>query len=141
MTALTRWSPFTRSAAWPFDFWNDFGAVRRTANSPHRLGLDVTHDADRYTVEASLPGFTADEIEVTVDQGILRIAASKTEEATQDDAQYVIRERRSGKFYRAVRVPEGVDIDAATISHVDGVLQIDLPKDDAGQPKRLPIAA
>ena len=141
MTALTRWSPFTRSAAWPFDLWNDFAGNRRSVNAPFRLGIDVIHNADRYTVETSLPGFSADEIEVTVDDGVLRIGAAKSTDNNEDNGSYVVRERRTGKFYRAIRIPDGVDIEAATTSYKDGVLRVDLPKNETGQPKRLPIAA
>ena len=141
MTSLTRWSPFTRSVAWPLEFWNDFAPNRRATNAPLRLGLDVIHKSDGYTVEASLPGFSADEIDVTVDDGVLRIAASKSSEETHDEGKYVVRERRSGKFYRAIRIPDGVEIDSATTAYKDGVLRIDLPKSESGQPKRLPIAA
>ncbi len=141
MTSLTRWSPFTRSAAWPFDLWNDFAGNRRSVNAPLRLGVDVIQNADRYTVEASLPGFDADEIEVTVNDGVLRIGAAKSTDNTEDNGSYVVRERRTGKFYRAIRIPDGVDIEATTTSYKDGVLRIDLPKNENGQPKRLPIAA
>ena len=110
-------------------------------NAPLRLGVDVIHNADRYTVEASLPGFSADEIEVTVDEGVLRIGAAKSTDSTEDNGSYVVRERRTGKFYRAIRIPDGVDIEAAVTSYKDGVLRIDLPKNETGQPKRLPIAA
>ena len=141
MTALTRWSPFTRSVAWPFDLWNDFAGNRRSINAPVKLGVDVIHNTDRYTVEASLPGFNADEIEVTVDDGVLRIGAAKSTDNTEDNGNYVVRERRTGKFYRAIRIPVGVDIEAATTTYKDGVLKIDLPKNEASQAKRLPIAA
>ena len=141
MTALTRWSPFSRTVAWPFDAWNNLASIHRSSNVPLRLGLDVIHNADNYTVEASLPGFTADEIDVTVDDGVLRIAASKSSDESHDGGRYVVRERRSGKFYRAVRIPEGVDIEAATTAYKDGVLRIELPKTESEQPKRLPIAA
>ena len=141
MTSLTRWSPFTRSVAWPLEFWNDLAPNGRAANAPLRLGLDVIHKSDSYTVEASLPGFSADEIDVTVDDGVLRIAASKSSEETHDEGKYVVRERRSGKFYRAIRIPDGVEIDSATTAYKDGVLRIDLPKSESGQSKRLPIAA
>lgn len=141
MTALTRWSPFTRPAAWHFDFWNDFAGNRRSVNAPLRLGVDVIHNADRYTVEASLPGFSADEIEVTVDEGVLRIGAAKSTDNTEDNDSYVVRERRTGKFYRAIRIPDGVDIESAATSYKDGILRVDLPKNETGQPKRLPIAA
>ena len=141
MTALTRWSPFTRPAAWPADFWNDFADIKRSVNAPLRLGVDVIHKEDGYTVEATLPGFNADEIDVTVDDGVLRIGAAKSSDDTRDSDRYVVRERRTGKYYRAIRIPDGVDIEGATTSYKDGVLRVELPKNESGHPKRLPIAA
>ena len=141
MTSLTRWNPFPRTIGWPFDFWSDHAPVRVRSNISLKLGVDVIQNADNYTIEASLPGFSADDIEVTVDDGVLRIAATQTSDETKEDGHYLVRERRSGKFYRALRIPDGVNTDAAKTRYKDGVLKIELPKNEAGQPKRLAIAA
>ncbi len=141
MTSLIHWSPFNRSNVWPFDFWGDTSPAKSETVTPSKLGLDVIQNAENYTVEASLPGFTPEEIEVTVHDGLLRIVAEKTSDATREDSNYLIRERRVGKFYRAIRLPDGIDIDSAETGYKDGVLQITLPKSDSGRLKRLPIAA
>ena len=141
MTSLTRWKHFPGPAGWPFDFWNDYTPVRRASSAPFKLGVDVIQNSDNYTIEASLPGFDADEIDVTVDDGVLRIAAANSSDETQEDGRYLVRERRYGKYFRALRVPEGVDIDSAKTGYKDGVLRIELPKSDSAQTKRLPISA
>ena len=141
MTALTRWSPFHRTAVFPFDFWGTATPSRPNLDVPSKLGVDVAHNAERYTIEASLPGFDPEQIDVTVDDGVLRIVAKNECEETKESGSYLVRERRSGSFFRALRIPEGVDINAATTSYKNGILEIKLPKSESEQPKRLPIAA
>jgi HSP20 family protein len=141
MRSLTRWTPFTRTVSWPFDFWGD-GAIARIGSAvPLKLGVDVIQNPSNYTIEASLPGFDVNDIDVTVDDGVLRIAATHSSDETKEDGRYLVRERRNGKYYRALRIPDGIDIDAAKTGYKDGVLKIELPKNDVDQPKRLPIAA
>ncbi len=141
MTSLTRWNPFPRAAGRPFDFWNEYAPVKRAPNAPLKLGIDVIQNADNYTIEASLPGFSAEDINVTVDNDVLRIVATNSSDETSENSRYLVRERRYGKHFRALRVPDGVDIDSATTGYKDGVLRIELPKNDSTQPKRLPISA
>ena len=141
MTSLARWNRFPRTAGWPFDFWSDYAPVRRASDAPFKLGVDVIQNPDNYTIEASLPGFNAEDIDVTVDDGVLRIVAANSSDESSDNSRYLVRERRYGKYFRALRVPDGVDVDSATTGYKDGVLKIELPKIDAPQPKRLPVSA
>lgn len=141
MTSLVRWNPFPRANAWPFDFWGDFSPARPSLDVPIKLGVDVRHNEKGYSIEASLPGFNAENIDVTIDDGVLRIAATKESDETQNHGKYLVRERRSGKFYRALRIPDSVDVEGASTSHKNGVLTIELPKSEVSQPKRLQIAA
>ena len=84
MTSLTRWNPFPRTAGWPFDFWSDYAPVRRASNAPFKLGVDVIQNPDNYTIKASLPGFSAEDIDVTVDDGVLRIVATNSSGETSE---------------------------------------------------------
>ena len=141
MTSLIRWNPSTRTKVWPFDFWGDFSPARPNLDVPIKLGVDVAHNDKGYTIEASLPGFNAGDIDVTIDDGVLRIAATKESDETQNHGKYLVRERRSGKFYRALRIPDSVNVEDASTSYKNGVLTIELPKSEVSQPKRLQIAA
>ena len=141
MTSLIRWNPSTRTKVWPFDLWGDFSPARPNLDVPIKLGVDVAHNDKGYTIEASLPGFNAGDIDVTIDDGVLRIAATKESDETQNHGKYLVRERRSGKFYRALRIPDSVNVEDASTSYKNGVLTIELPKSEVSQPKRLQIAA
>lgn len=144
-THIRRWRPFDTVAPiarFPFSAWFDFTPDTWRSGVPIHLGLDVTRDEDSYTVEASLPGVSAEDIDVTIDHGVLKIVASaEKDEGTGDEGKYLLRERRVGSFYRAIRLPEDVDADNAETAYRNGVLYITLPKHEGSQSKKLEVKA
>ena len=141
MTSLIQRRNILPLAHWPFGIWGDFERFRPTISAPAKLGVDVVRNDNGYLIEASLPGFDVDDIEVTVDRGVLRISAEHQEDETKEPGKYVVRERYAGKFQRALRIPESVDVDTATTAYKDGVLTVELPVRETDQPHRLPVAA
>ena len=105
------------------------------------IPVDVVQDDDSIVVTASLPGLEADDIDVTLEDGLLTIKGETADESDNSDGNYVIRERRSGKFHRALRLPDAVDVDEVEPRYVDGVLTIKLPKIEAKKARRLQIQA
>jgi len=101
--------------------------------------VDVLDREAEYVVVADLPGFDADDVEVTLSEGRLHVAAERetavVETGEEETARYVRRERAGRSVSRSVRLPEAVDADGVTASHSDGVLTVTLPKergDDGG---------
>ena len=139
--AIQRWSPFADLRRVE-DVFNRMWASRE-AYEPEawRIPLDVTKDNDNIVVTASLPGVTADQIEAKVDDGVLTIRAEVTNESDDTEGGYLLRERRSGTFYRSVRLPESVDGGKAESTYKDGVLTITFPQAESKKPKRLSIHA
>lgn len=94
--------------------------------------VDVLDREDEYVVVADLPGFDADDVDVTLSEGHLRIDADRDEAVleTGDEksGRYVRRERASGSVSRSVRLPEPGDADGVTATHSNGVLTVTLPK-------------
>ena len=87
-------------------------------------------DADgKYVLEAELPGFNKEDIQLDVKDGILTITAQHTENEDEknDKGEYIRRERRYGSFRRSFDVT-GIDENAITTSYKDGVLELTLPK-------------
>ena len=135
----------------PFrDFWQwdiPAGLVRRNIAPRARaapsdgwsLPVDLVQDDDSIVVRASLPGFKAENIEVSVDDGVLSISAETEAIADADGEGYLLRERRSGKFRRALKLPDTVDVDQAESTYANGVITITLPKTEARKPKRLEV--
>ena len=141
--ALERWYPFSdfrrtdEALSW---FWRS--RVPRVASynmESWAIPLDVVQDDDSIVVTASLPGLEADGIDVSVEDGLLTISGETKADTEKADGNYVIRERRSGKFHRALRLPDTVDVEQVEPRYVDGVLTIKLPKIEAKKAKRLQI--
>ena len=104
--------------------------------------MDVRRDDRQLTVQASLPGFAPDDVAVTISPDrTLTIKASCQTEAGGADDKFLLRERHSGTFARALRLPGDLDLDAAAVSLEHGVLTVTAPVAAAAQTRRLPIGA
>jgi len=91
------------------------------------IDIDVVETPEAYIVKAELPGIAKDKIEVKVEDRDVTIGVEYREEL-EANGKTLWRERRFGKASRAIRLPESVDANAAQAKHVDGVLQLTLPK-------------
>ena len=105
------------------------------------IPLDIFRNGDTFTVQAVLPGLNPADIDVTIDDGILSIKAQTKMEEERKDGDYLVRESRSGKFRRSMRLPDNVDATDAAPRYENGVLTISLPVAEAKKAKRLPVAA
>lgn len=102
--------------------------------------IDVRLDGDIIIIVASMPGIDPEDISVTVEDGVLTIKGATPAETEQQDERYYLRERRTGAFHRAVRLPETVDIDKADSTYQNGVLSISFPKQESKKAMSLPIS-
>jgi len=147
---LTRWDPLyemrrahrlanRRFAGFPACFSSSDhseGAERREWSIP----LDIVRDGDSVTVTASLPGVQPEDIDVTIEGGVLTIKAGTNVEEDREDGGYVVRERRAGSFHRSLRLSENVDIDKVEPRYENGVLTITLPVAESKKAKHLMVA-
>jgi len=103
--------------------------------------IDVVEKDDQLVITAELPGIEEDEVEVTLDQGVLTIRGEKKSEEKREEGRAVISERRYGSFERRLALPEGIDEDKCRASFDKGVLTINLERqaDAVRQPRRIPI--
>ena len=90
-------------------------------------------------ITASLPVLRTDEIRVTIEDGALSIAAEKVTETEESSNGYLLRERRAGKFHRAIRLSDTVGADSAESTYNDGILTISLTKVEDKKAKKLEI--
>ena len=113
----------------------------RTADevATYAIPLDVIRDEDEVVIRASVPGVDPKDIEVTVDDGVLTIAGTTGSERDEAADGYVLRERRSGRFARSIRLPDYLDADRAESTYEHGVLSVKLPKSESARVKRLEI--
>ena len=83
--------------------------------------MDIHDDSEKNLVTATfeLPGLSKDEVNIDVHNGNLTISGSVSESSEREEHSYVIRERRSGRFSRTVKLPEGTDVGLLISFHFD----------------------
>ena len=101
--------------------------------------LDVEIKDDDVVVSASLPGIKPDDIQVSIEDNILTIRAESEAENEKKSDGCLVRERRSGSFYRALRLPDSVDPERGESHYENGVLTIRVPKAESKKAKQIPV--
>jgi HSP20 family protein len=103
------------------------------------LAFDVHESDSAYTVVADLPGLTADQINVKLDDDVLTVSAEVQENRNSDNARALLQERVYGKFSRSVRLPQPVARDQVEATYENGVLTLTLPKAPEAQPRLIAV--
>lgn len=105
--------------------------------------LEFKDKKNEYELIAEIPGMKAEDIELKVSDGMLRLTGEKKEERGQTTEDYVFSERRYGRFERAVELPQGIDFAKISAKAENGVLHVHLPKsaDAKDRERRIPISA
>ena len=113
----------------------------RPASQNWSVAIDVAESEDGYVVKASVPGINADDLEITLEDGVLTIQGEVVSEEESEDVNYHVRERRVGKFSRSVRFPTLVNGDAIEAAYENGVLSLNVPKAEEVKPRRIEVKA
>jgi HSP20 family protein len=90
-------------------------------------------------VRAEVPGMKLEDFQISVSGDTLTLQGSRLTGGELEGGWYHRRERESGGFSRAVRLPADVDGDRAEATYVAGVLTISLPLKAAAKPKQIPV--
>ncbi len=155
MTTLVRWNPTRNMRRMHSDIdrlMESFFETPRVSGSKSTTGglpVDVAESADSYVISAPVPGLKSEDIDITVEDGVLSISGAfnhsygSTENADETETAAVklhIQERRYGSFARKLRLPKDVDGEGIEAKQEDGILTITLPKSEAAQPKKITVS-
>ncbi|MCG8415974.1 MAG: Hsp20/alpha crystallin family protein [Pseudomonadales bacterium] len=117
------------------DFFHGFNRPSlRNKDSEALAGMRVdVHETDEsYEIHADLPGVKKEDIEVTLENDVLTVAASKkTETEEKKKGKVIYRERSSGAISRSFSVAPGTTQDDIAANFSDGVLTLTVPKAQA----------
>jgi len=128
----------TRNAANDFDtFFNDMLGNWGVRNSSIP-SVDVYEDEKAYYLEAELPGYTEDEVNVHVEKHVLHISSEKVNEK-KENKKFLVRERGYVKFDRSFTLPEGINESGIEAEFSNGILKVTLPKTPVEQPKKIEV--
>ncbi len=101
--------------------------------------VDVREDADHLTVEADLPGFKKDEVEITLEDHTLTIVAERRAAAEKPAGEWLLNERRAARFERRFKLPQTVGDQSVNAKLEDGVLTVTLAKREETKPRRINV--
>jgi HSP20 family protein len=149
MTTMMRWDPFQdlRSAqdemaqmnpmlAHALGLHTQQGSATATAWAP---ALDISERKDAYLVTVELPGLKPEDLDITMEDGLLTIQGERQFTQESSEQQFHRVERRYGAFRRSITLPAHVTAEGIQASFEDGVLQILVPKAEEAKPKRIQV--
>lgn len=101
--------------------------------------MDVYEEGDNIVVEAHLPGLKPDDLDVNVERGVLTISGRTEAEQERKERNYLLREKRVGRFTRSVQLPASYTADPSEATFDQGVLRLVFPKAEEAKPRRIQL--
>jgi HSP20 family protein len=121
--------------------WRGFGTTStREGAEDWNIAIDVVQKPDEIVVNASLPGVKPEDIDLTIEDNVLTLKAERQAEHKEEDSRYLVQERSYGRYYRALRLPDTVDVNKVKSTYDNGVLAISLPKAEEKKPKQIKVS-
>ena len=131
--AIQRWNPFIDIRPFNRARFGTFESGRWP------IPIDVVSEGEDVVVRASLPGLKPEDISVTLEDRLLTIQGETGVDSEVEKGDYLLRERRVGRFSRSLRLPTSVDADKAAPTYENGVLTITIPRQESGNTRRLEV--
>ena len=104
------------------------------------FSTDIRDEGAHYLLQADLPGFQKEDIDLHLEDNVLTITAKHQETAeNKQDGKYICRERRVGSYARSFDV-SGIQEEGISAAYENGVLKLTLPKQGEQAPVSRKIA-
>jgi len=100
--------------------------------------IDIFDTDAGLVLRADLPGVTADDLELQVEDNRLTLLGKVTP-LVPPEARLIHQEYRVGDFLRSFILSDDVDHEQITAKLTDGVLEVTLPRASTSQPRRIQI--
>jgi len=152
MTTMMRWDPFQdlRNAQEEMAQMGQMSPMLAHALGLHSQqanarasawvpALDISERKDAYLVTVELPGVEADDLEITMEDGLLTIQGERQFTSESSEQQFHRVERRYGAFRRSITLPAHVMAEGIQALVDNGVLQVLVPKMEEAKPKRIQV--
>ena len=136
-TGLAPWFGFRRELDRLFS--DAFGGERGVMG--WNPAVDVREDENNIFLDVELPGMDPDDVNISVDNGVLTISGEKSTETKEnkEGQRFHAVERSYGAFFRSFQLPQGIDEGQINANFNNGVLTIDIPKSAIPQPRKIQV--
>lgn len=102
--------------------------------------VDIAETDEALSLYAELPGLTKEDVEITLEDNVLAIKGERKFEREETKENFHRIERAYGTFHRSFHLPSNVRSDQVEASFRDGVLRIDIPKQEEAKPRKIAIS-
>jgi len=103
--------------------------------------VDIIEEKGRFVLRADVPGVSRENIDVSMDKGVLTLTGERHAVATDEDSGVQRIERETGRFLRRFTLPEAADADGIAAKCADGILEVSIPKTPEIQARRITVEA
>lgn len=135
--AIIRWSPWNLER-----FFEDDWELPTIPGISKLMGqgLNLYETEDAIVAEAALPGMTEDKIDVTFDNGIVRVTASAEEKKEEKEKRRYFMSSMTSSYNYSFRIPEGVvKAQEPSAELEDGILKLTFKKIEKKEPKKIKV--
>lgn len=144
MNALTHWNPFKEMDELNNRLASRWGLSRTRDADPETESrwmprVDVSEDDKGYHITAELPGLSKDDVNVTLEDGVLRLTGERKFEEKDDSGKYHRVERVYGRFERSFRLPKDADATQIKAEITHGVLDVTVAKKAEAKPRQIDV--
>jgi HSP20 family protein len=126
-----------------FDEMSGRGLMRGTEDRPLRgawmPAVNIIEREDAVIISADLPGLKPEDVEVTVEQGVLTVRGERKLEEKREDETYHRVERAYGLFERTFNLPSSIDTEKIEAHFKNGEMNLTLPKREESKPRAVKI--
>lgn len=133
--------------------WDPFAEMRRLQSEMNRMfdNADTLPASQVFppvnfwlgdnsvVVTAELPGMSAEAVDLTVREDMLTISGARNAAENSQNINWHRRERPYGTFSRSIRLPFRVDSERVQARFINGVLEVEMQRPEADQPRKISI--
>lgn len=128
-----------------FSPWTGFRELNQLLDNMRQAGpvmypaFRLSEEKDRFILEAKLPGMSTDALKITVQGKTVYLEGERKTPELGQDSRHHRRERYFGAFSRAITLPAEVDVSQVSAKQEEGILRVELPKDQAVMPREIKV--
>lgn len=142
---ITRWNPNTAYLANRDPFFRLFDSFFNTDVQGEETRswvppVDIQETGEAYLFHAELPGLTKDDINITLENNVLRLSGERKLEKDVKKDNYHRVERTYGTFSRTFTLPTQVEAEKVLAAFENGVLTLTVPKAEQAKPRKIAIS-
>lgn len=101
--------------------------------------VDIVEENDRFVLRADVPGVKPEDIDVSMENGVLSVSGHRHEETTRESEGVRRLERINGRFYRRFNMPDTANAEEISAKSKDGILEVVIPKRPEVKARRITV--